>query len=172
MKPTPPYKNEMNNKEKQIWEPITFGKEWETCNTSQLDEILPSWLYKRKLLSDGSTEYASFIDKLKRQHAIETGIIERLYDLKEGITETFIKEGFIESYIQHGDTNIPVKQLMAFLLDNYDAVQFVFDVVKSDRPLTKSFILELHQLVTSHQNYIDAIDTNGNYIKVQYSNYQ
>lgn len=152
--------------EQEIWRPISFSNEWKNCDTSRLDEILLSWLEKRKVLSDDSPEYKEFINRLKRQHAIETGIIEKLYDLKEGITETFIKEGFVESYLQHGDTNIPTKLLMSFLSDNFDAVQFVFDLIKDDRPLTKNFLLQLHQLITLHQDYIDAIDPFGNYIKV------
>lgn len=149
-----------------IWKPILFDDSWLKTNTSKLDDLSPSWFRKRQQLKEGSKEYEHFIDRLKRQHAIETGIVERLYDLKEGITQTFIKEGFVESYIQHGDTNISPKQLIAYLRDHFDAIDFVFEVVKQDRHITKSFILELHQLLTQHQDTTDAIDTLGNIIKV------
>ncbi|MES2396598.1 MAG: Fic family protein [Bacteroidota bacterium] len=154
--------------EKQItiWHPIKFDDKWLTANTSKLDDLAPSWFRKRDQLKEGSTEYAEFLNKLKRQHAIETGIVEKLYDLKEGITQTFIKEGFVESYLQHGDTNIPPKQLIAYLKDHFDAIDFVFDVVKQDRQITKGFILELHQLITQHQDTTDAIDTLGKLIQV------
>jgi Fic family protein len=154
--------------EKQItiWQPIKFDDKWLTANTSKLDDLAPSWFRKRDQLKEGSTEYEEFLNKLKRQHAIETGIVEKLYDLKEGITQTFIKEGFVESYLQHGDTNIPPKQLIAYLKDHFEAIDFVFDVVKQDRQITKGFILELHQLITQHQDTTDAVDSLGNLVQV------
>lgn len=148
----------MEIKDVNVWKPIGFDENWEKVSTSRLDVLLPSWVRKRQTLKDDSREYKVFMDRLKRQHAIETGIVERLYDLSEGITETFIKEGFVESYLQHGDTNIPTGQLMDYLQDNFDAIDFVFDVVKNDRPITKSFIKELHQLVTKHQHTTEALN--------------
>ena len=149
-----------------LWKPISFSENWLKTDTSKLDDILPSWYRKREVLKSGSKEYEDFLNRLKRQHAIETGIVERLYDLKEGITETFIKEGFIESYIQHGDTNIPPSKLMGYLSDHFEAIDFIFDVVKNERPISKGFILQLHQLITKNQDYSEAIDTLGNYVRV------
>lgn len=153
-------------KEVPIWKPIEFSEQWKKCSTSKLDKLLPSWYHRREQLQKQGDEYEKFINRLKRQHAIETGIIERLYDLKEGITETFIKEGFVESYLQHGDTDISPSVLMGFLRDHFEALDFVFDVVKNDRPLTKSFILELHQLITSHQETTEAITSLGQRIEI------
>jgi Fic family protein len=151
----------------EIWHPIEFASNWLQTDTSKLDELAPSWYTKREELKEGAKEYEEFINRLKRQHAIETGIVEKLYDLKEGITQTFIKEGFVESYLQHGDTNIPPIQLISYLRDHFAAIDFVFDVVKDNRSITKGFILELHQLVTQHQYTTDAIDSLGNIIKVE-----
>jgi len=150
-----------------IWQPIKFDDLWLNTNTSKLDDLAPSWFRKRGQLKEGSAEYEEFLNKLKRQHAIETGIVEKLYDLKEGITQTFIKEGFVESYLQHGDTNIPPKQLIAYLKDHFDAIDFVFDVVKQNRQISKGFILELHQLITQHQDTTDAVDTLGKLVKIK-----
>lgn len=153
-------------KEIQIWQPIQFTKEWLNADTSRLDDISPSWFKKRNELKDDSREYQKFLTRLKRQHAIETGIIERLYDLKEGVTETFIKEGFVESYLQHGDTNIPSDQLMGHLHDNFNAIEFVFDVVKNNRPLTKGFICELHKLTTNYQETTEGINQFGKKVTI------
>lgn len=156
----------MEEKTVSIWKPISFQDSWLTTNTSRLDDISPSWFKKRQQLKEGASEYEDFINRLKRQHAIETGIVERLYDLKEGITQTFIKEGFVESYLQHGDTNISPKQLFTYLRDHFDAIDFVFDVVKQNRQITKGFILELHHLITQHQDTTEAIDSLGNVVNV------
>ncbi len=150
-----------------VWKQIEFSNSWEQCNTTKLDSILPSWIRRREILKEDSDEYKHFVDRLKRQHAIETGIVERLYDLKEGITETFVKEGFVEAYLQHGDSNIPPKQLMNYLQDNFAAIDFVFDVVKNDRNITISFIKELHQLITSHQDTAEGRDQFGNKLQIK-----
>lgn len=150
-----------------VWKPIEFSTSWEQCNTTKLDSILPSWNRRREILKEDPDEYKHFVDRLKRQHAIETGIVERLYDLKEGITETFVKEGFVEAYLQHGDSNIPPEQLMNYLQDNFAAIDFVFDVVKNDRDITISFIKELHQLITSHQETAEGRDQFGNKLQIK-----
>lgn len=150
----------------RLWKPISFTTQWKECDTSVLDDISDSWFRRRLVLRESSKEYARFLNQLKREHAIETGIIERLYDLKQGITETFIKEGFVKSYLSHGDTNIPEDELMAHLNDHLDAVNFVFDVVKENRPLTTDFIKELHHLVTRHQKHAEGRDQFGYKLKI------
>lgn len=146
----------------RIWTHVTFSDQWKNCDTSILDEIAPSWMERRKVLVDNSREYEEFMTRLKRKHAIETGVIERMYDLDKGVTETLIKEGFVASLINHGDTNIEKGKLLSHLQDHLDAVNFVFDVVKENRPLTKGFMLELHQLVTRNQDSAEGRDQFGN----------
>lgn len=157
----------MKDKEVTIWKGIEFNDEWPNSDTSKLDDLAPSWYKKRKEFESGENGYQEFIDRLKRQHAIETGIVEKLYDLSEGITQTLIKEGFVESYISHNDTNIPPKKLMQYLHDHFEAMDFIFELVKSERPLTVGFIKELHQLVTQHQDYTEAINTLGEIVQVK-----
>lgn len=115
---------------------------------------------------DSSKEYELFINRLKRRHAIETGIVERMYDLDKGVTETLINEGFVSSLISHGDTNIEKGKLLSHLRDHLDAIDFVFDVVKENRDLTKGFILELHQLTTRNQEYAEGRDQFGNKTRI------
>lgn len=160
-------KNEKYDDVISVWKPIGPPNVWEQCSTTKLDSILPSWNRRREVLKEDSDEYQHFVDKLKRQHAIETGIVEKLYDLKEGITETFVKEGFVEAYLQHGDSNIPPKQLMNYLEDNFAAIDFVFDIVKNDRDITIGFIKELHQLITSHQDTAEGRDQFGNKLQIK-----
>jgi hypothetical protein len=63
--------------------------------------------------------------------------------LKRELPKRLLKEGFVESYLQHGDTNIHENELMDYLNDQFEAVQFVFDIVSSERPLSKGFNKEL-----------------------------
>lgn len=150
----------------RLWKHIELGQNWLDCDTSTLDDLSPSWYERREVLQNNSKEYQEFIAELKREHAIETGIVERMYDLEKGITETFIKKGFVESYISHNDTNVPIPKLLAHLSDHLDAVDFVFDVVKENRELTIGFIKELHALVTRNQEYAEGRDQFGNKTKI------
>lgn len=150
----------------RLWSPIEFREQWLECDTSKIDDISPSWFDRRTVLQTNSKEYQEFITELKREHAIETGIVERMYDLDKGITETLIKKGFIEAYISHNDTNVPVPKLFSHLSDHLDAVDFVFDVVKENRELTIGFIKELHSLVTRNQEYVEARDQFGSRTKI------
>ncbi len=145
----------------RLWAYISFPNHWTSLDTSLLDEISPSWFARREILQANSKEYATFVDKLKRRHAIETGIVERMYDIDKGVTETLINEGFISSLVSHGDTNIPKQTLFNHLKDHLEAVDFIFDVVKEQRPLTKGFICELHQLTTRHQEFTEGRDQFG-----------
>jgi len=148
-------------KQRQIWTPIKFSEKWAEATTAKFDDLAPSWFKRRETLTEGDDDYKEFLERLKRQHAIETGIVEKLYDLSEGITQTFIKEGFIDSYIGHDDTNIAPRQLMGYLNDHFEALGFVFAVVKSQRKLSNAFIKELHALLTKHQKTTPAVNGLG-----------
>jgi fido (protein-threonine AMPylation protein) len=160
---------ENKNEEKKvirIWDFISFSDDWKETDTSLVDDLSSAWFRRREKLQGKSKEYEDFMGQLKREHAIETGIVERLYDLSRGVTETFIKQGFVQSYLSHGDTNIAEEKLMGYLNSQLDAVNFVFDVVKSNRELTTGFIKELHALVTSNQDHAEGRDQFGNKTKI------
>lgn len=150
--------------ENEIWHPIEFDSGWLNVNTEQFDNIRLSWERKREEFKKNPNEYERFLSELKRKQAIDTGVLERLYDLKEGVTETLIKEGFLKSYVQHGDTNIDTNLLMRYLKDNSDAIDFIFDFVKNNRLISTGYIKELHALITRNQEYTEAIDPFGNRI--------
>lgn len=149
-----------------IWSPIRFDERWNSVKTEKFDIIYPSWEKRRAELQKNEEQYKRFMDQLKRKQAIDTGIIERMYDLKKGITETFIKEGFVDSYLQHGDTDIAPNLLMKYLGDNFEAIDFIFDFVKNDRQLSVGYIKELHSLITRHQDSTEAIDQFGNRVSI------
>lgn len=148
-------------KQRQVWIPIKFSEKWAEATTAKFDDLAPSWFKRRETLTERDDDYKEFLERLKRQHAIETGIVEKLYDLSEGITQTFIKEGFIDSYIGYDDTNIAPAQLMGYLNDQFEALDFVFSVVQSHRGLSKGFIKELHALLTKHQETTLAVNGFG-----------
>lgn len=155
-----------NEKYYRIWKPIGNLNKWINLDTSILDDILGSWKSRRRSLFENSFEYHEFVEELKREHAIETGIIENLYTLDKGITSTLIKEGFYGSQLSHKEGNSPSAELMAVLKDQFEAVDFVFDIVKKNRNISISFIKELHQLITRNQHYTEGIDQFGNKVRL------
>jgi len=152
-------------KEVAIWKPVAFDPAWLELNTEQIDQVLPAWFEKRASIKDDNDEMKEFFERIKRRQAIETGIVEGLYTLSRGATETFIMQGFAEDYLQHGDTNVPDEQLMGHLRDQYEALDWVFDFIKSDRQLSVAFIKELHALVTRHQETASGI-VNGRKVPI------
>lgn len=146
----------------RLWKPIEFTQNWVKCDTSVLDDIVESWYVQREKLQRNSSEYKEFMERLKRKHAIETGIVERMYDLSTGITDTFINDGFRSSILSHGDTNIEPRKLMDFLNDHLEAIDWVFDIIKEERPFSVFMINQLHQLVTRHQETAEGRDAHGN----------
>jgi len=154
-------------KQRQVWSPIEFSEIWSETSTAKFDDLAPSWYKRREGLTEDDEDYRDFLERLKREHAIETGIVEKLYDLSEGITQTFIKEGFVETYIGHDDTNIAPGELMAYLKDQFEALDFVFSVVQDHRELSIGFVKELHALLTKHQKTTTAVDGTGRTVQVE-----
>lgn len=153
--------------ERRLWQPIAFTDVWRNCDTTVLDGVTDAWYARREELQQNSQAFNDFMAELKREHAIETGVIERLYDLDRGVTETMIRKGFIDVQVAHRETNIPVSKLYSHLTDHMEAVDFVFDMVKENRALTIGFIHELHALVTRNQATTEARDQFGNRQEVE-----
>ena len=148
-------------KDQKIWKPIEFDPSWGKVDLVRFNLLYPSWEGKRTEFEQEGSQYDLFIEQLKRRQAIDTGILERMYNLSEGVTETFIREGFVESYLQHGDSDVSSELLMGYLQDNLDAINFVFSFVKEERTLSTSYIKEMHHLVTKHQETSTARDQHG-----------
>ncbi|MCU0568360.1 MAG: hypothetical protein MUF49_17400 [Oculatellaceae cyanobacterium Prado106] len=83
-----------------------------------------------------SGEFQTFSEKLRREIAIETGIIERLYNLDRGITRLLIEQGINEALIPHGATDRPVKQVVSLIKDQESAIEGLFDFVGGQRMLS------------------------------------
>ena len=122
------------------------------------------WIEQKATLreSAGST---GFMERIKREWAIETGLIERLYTLDRGITQLLIERGIDAALIPHRAANNP-DQVAAMILDQRDAVESIFAFVQSDRIISTSYIKELHSLFTRNQPYAEGRDHLGNQVQV------
>jgi Fic family protein len=135
-----------------------------------LSDILPlgdSWRgFRQRLSSSNPRVLERFHERLVRSLSIETGILERIYDLDRGTTQALITKGFLEELIQRESTNIEPSALVDILRDQEGAVLLVQDLVVKSRPLTKGTIFELHAILTQHQETVPAVDQFGQKVKI------
>ncbi|MBI4569020.1 MAG: Fic family protein [Planctomycetes bacterium] len=106
-------------------------------------------------------------DRIHRLFAIETGVIEGIYNLSKGVTESLIESGIKASLIPSGENLKKTPELVAEIInDHIEALDGLFSFVKSARELSTSYIKELHQLTTRHQQTATAHDLDGNLIEI------
>lgn len=141
------------------WNPIEDCESPADLSVPELGALAQVWWEQRDQLRDREA-YRQFEERLKRRWAIETGLIERLYTLDRGITELLIERGIRAALIPHTEGANP-DAIVAMISDHQEAVDGVFDFVKGDRPLSTSYIKELHALMTRHQTSVEGLDSFG-----------
>ncbi|MCA1705512.1 MAG: Fic family protein, partial [Actinobacteria bacterium] len=156
----------MTDLPRHLWSPLLdLPSDWSQLASTELRALSDIWLEQRGLLS-GSDALDQFNERLQRQWAIETGVIERLYSLDRGITELLIQRGIDSSLIPHEMTDKDPELVANIIRDQQSAVDWLFDVVRGDRVLTLSFLKELHALMTQHQSTVSARDQFGREVEV------
>ncbi len=155
--------------EQHIWDPtkrITpLENNPEDISASQIPGIKAVWTDQRNRLK-GSAQLLDFTERLSREWAIETGVIENLYEIDRGVTQTLIERGFQAELLSHGATNKPREFVIQLLQDQKDALDGVFDFVRGDRTLSTSYIKELHAALLRSQDSTEGLDTQGRHVKI------
>ena len=148
------------------WAPITnLSDEDLEAASSDLLTLMSVWDEARGELSEEQVE--DFNERLNREWAIETGIIERIYTLDEGTTRLLIEQGIDASLIAHDDNGGSPEHIAGIMRDHQEAVEWLFEVVRQERPLATSFVKELHALMTRKQEYADGVDMFGRATKIR-----
>ncbi|MBA4805859.1 MAG: Fic family protein [Brevundimonas sp.] len=152
-----------------IWNPQTGIEDlpagWPDIRATEIESIQKIWKEQRERLK-GSKQLSEFSDKLAREWAIETGVIEGLYDIDRGVTQTLIEHGFQAELMWHGSTNQPREYVIQLLKDQRDALEGVFDFVANRRELTSSYIKEIHAALLRSQHTTTAEDGLGREVEV------
>ena len=147
------------------WRPID---DFEVAPSALADRELAAlarlWIEQKTAIGQ-SVDLVKFTDRLKREWAIETGLIERLYALDRGITETLIENGINAALVSHRVTN--AEATMALITDQQSVIDSVFAFVKGDRSLSTSYIKELHALFTQNQDFAEGRDQFGRTTQVE-----
>ena len=142
------------------WEPITdlTGDDLEAVS-KELPALQRTWEDVRDQLD--RVQVDRFNERLKREWAIETGIIERIYTLDHGTTHLLIEQGIEASLIANNASDQPPELVAGIIQDHADTVDWLFDAVTEQRPLSTSFVKELHALMTRKQDSATAVDSFG-----------
>ncbi len=86
------------------WAPLTdLPDDWRSIASDQLPALAQVWSEQRDRLSARMLQ--DFHERLQREWAIETGVIERLYSLDRGVTQILIERGLDAAIISHEDTD-------------------------------------------------------------------
>lgn len=152
-----------------IWNPDTGieGLEVDSneLSSSEIPGIKAIWTEQQERLKD-TAQLSDFTEKLSREWAIETGIIENLYEIDRGVTQTLIEQGFQSELLSHGSTNKPRENVIQLLQDQKEALEGVFAFVKSNRSLTTSYVKELHAALLRNQHTAEVLDVHGKIVEV------
>lgn len=145
------------------WQPITDLEADRTAlmrAAADVAGLRRAWRERRTEL-EAAGALTEFNQRLIRLWCIETGVIEGLYSVSPAVTVTLVEQGFDAAFISHGDTDVPADHLIRVLRDHQEAIDGLFAFVKGSRPLSTSYVKELHAVLTAHQPGCDAIDQFG-----------
>ncbi|MGH3713157.1 MAG: Fic family protein [Micromonosporaceae bacterium] len=123
-----------------------------------VDTVRDAWEeYLRRVSAE---EFEEARRRTLTRHAIETGIIERLYEVSWGVTEALVAEGLtLAAASREGGIS---EDTLAVIRSQLDALELIVEAVRSERPLTAFFIKELHGAITRNQPTYRARDQFGN----------
>ena len=148
------------------WQPLTdLPDNWRDLADTELPALASVWSEQKQRLADSDT-LKQFNVRFLRECAIETGLIENLYTIDRGTTKLLIEQGFHTSLIPHGATDKPADYVTRLLQSQEDAIEYLFEFVAQRRLLTTSYMKQLHQVLTRHQEYVEAIDHLGRRTRV------
>jgi Fic family protein len=134
-----------------VWKPITdLPEDWSSLTDGELKPLLQFWNDQRAELEQ-SGALAVFSQRLAREWSIETGQIEGVYNLDRGITQTLIERGINADLIPAQPGQKPPELIAAIIQDHADVLEGLFQFVRGERPLSKSYIHELHAALMRHQ---------------------
>ncbi len=145
------------------WQPLE-GLDGQSCSVDfqEIDSLHQQWLSFREQREESNSDaYRAFLERLDRRWAIETGIIEGLYDIDRGTTQTLVESGFLADLIDRTATDRDPRDLVKVLKDHQDSAEFVTESIRNGRPLSRNYICELHQLLLRNQDTYRAVDQFG-----------
>jgi Fic family protein len=148
------------------WEPIKdYEVEPNSLAKPELLTLAEIWGEQRQALQH-SEGLQTFNERLRREWAIETGLLERIYTLDRGVTRILIERGIDASYVNDRGAGQDPNRVVAIIRDHQDAMEGLFSFIKGERTLSPGYIKELHAQLTRHQDTTTALDSLGRLVAV------
>jgi hypothetical protein len=140
------------------WKEISgLPNDLEIYRDRELEALCVVWSEQQRVLGD-SDSLRKFNQQLIREWAIETGIIEDVYTLDRGITQSLIEHGIEAAYIPHGTTNRDPELVAKIIQSHQDVLEGLFAFVKGERNLTTGYIKELPAALLRYQTNFIVFD--------------
>lgn len=157
----------MTTKISYPWRPIADYEEGtEKLAQNELRELYQVWLEQRDGL-ERLDAWRRFNEELQREWAIETGLLERIYTLDRGVTQLLIERGIDAALIPRYQNGQDPELVAAILRDHESVIEGLFTFVRGDRPLSTSYIKELHAQLTRNQKRVPAVNGLGRAVDVE-----
>jgi Fic family protein len=127
-----------------------LGDDPKALTDGELESLKRVWAnQKDEMVQLGTLD--EFDKRLRREWAIETGIIENVYTLDRGVTRTLIEKGIQAALIPHNATNRDPELVGRIIQDHYEVLEGVFDFVGGRRQLSTGYVKELHAALLRNQ---------------------
>jgi prophage maintenance system killer protein len=143
------------------WQRITdLPSDPRNLSDGELDSLQRVWQAQKDQLIE-RTALDEFDKRLRREWAIETGIIEDVYTLDRGVTQTLIEKGINAALIPHDAGNQDGNLVARLIQDHYDALEGMFDFVAGRRQLSTSYVKELQAALLRNVDVHVVVDQFG-----------
>jgi prophage maintenance system killer protein len=135
---------------------------WHELSQTEIKSLGQVWKERKAALVQ-SDALEQFTRRLRREWAIETGIIERLYSWDRGVTELLLEQGIEASLIANrgGLRREEAERVAALIRDQESIIQGLFEFVKGQIPLSEHYIRAMHAQFTAHQDSVEALASDG-----------
>ena len=140
---------------------IPAPEEFDAEARKAIDELPPlAELWLDQMEEFDQEQRDTFNRELKREWALETGLIERVYHWDRGITRLFIEEGVKAELIPSRNGQDPA-QVLQMVRDHENVFEGLFDFVAGRRELTVGYVKHLHSEITRSQKAAEGVDKFG-----------
>lgn len=147
------------------WKPMEdLPVTWPTLASPRLRSLAEQWNARRPVIEQLDT-WRPFLLQWLRECSIETGIIEGIYFISDGITLQLVEHGLEANLIPHAETNRHPEEVAAILDDHFHTLEGLFDFVAQRRELTASYVREMHAALCRHQDEVVGRDSAGNLVR-------
>ena len=149
------------------WRPIEdLQEDWQRLADGDLHHLADFWDENREeMVAHGAVRH--FNERLGRQWAIETGLIERIYTLDRGTTEILLERGIRPDLIRQSATNGDPALVTDIIQDHERTLDGLFAFVKGERELSTSYVKELHASLLAHQDTASGRNTFGRRVEMR-----